>query len=404
MTLHELRQKRKTLADEMRKLHHDIGDNTWSDEQRGKWSGMKKELDGLAEQIKREEELREMDQHFVEENEGQHNEQRNGGQEQSAEQRHATAFDAFVREGLAEMDPELRAVMREKRAMGTDPDAKGGFTVPVEFQNRVIEAMKAYGGLANIATIINSSDGRPLAWSTSDGTSEEGELLGENTAASEGDINFGSVDLGAKKLSSKVIRISNELLQDSGISIEALLVGRLAQRIGRGEAKYIVNGSGAGTPVQPKGLATSVTGFTTTAATTAVWQDFNATKHSVDPAYRNSSCRWLFNDSTLQLVSEMVDGQGRPLWVPGLSEEAPAKFLGYAYQVDQGVAEAAANAQFAYFGDFSRFVLRRVAGMFIKRLVERYAEYDQTGFIGFHRFDCLLEDAEAIKGLKLKAA
>ncbi|MTI12045.1 phage major capsid protein [Sansalvadorimonas verongulae] len=403
MTLHELRQKRKTLADEMRKLHSDIGEDTWSEEQRGKWSTMKKDLDGLEDQIKREEELRDLDQRFVDNHEDDHEERRNGGQEETAEKRQAKAFEAFIREGLGEMDPELRSVIREMRAQGTDPDSKGGFTVPVEFQSRVIERMKAYGGLANIANVITTSDGRSMEWATTDGTAEEGELLGENTAAGEGDVNFGMESLGAKKLSSKVIRLSNELLQDSGVSIESLLVNRLAMRLGRGEAKYLVNGSGAGTPVQPKGLATSVTGFTTTAGATMVWQDFNALKHSVDPAYRNSTCRWLFNDSTLQEASELVDTNGRPLWVPGLSSDAPATFLGHAYQVDQAVAEAAANAQFAYFGDFNAFIVRRVAGMFIKRLVERYAEYDQTGFIGFHRFDCLLEDAEAIKGLKLKA-
>ncbi len=37
--------------------------------------------------------------------------------------------------------------------------------------------------------------------------------------------------------------------------------------------------------------------------------------------------------------------------------------------------------------------------MILKRLVERYAEFDQTGFLAFHRFDCILEDTSAIKAL-----
>lgn len=40
-------------------------------------------------------------------------------------------------------------------------------------------------------------------------------------------------------------------------------------------------------------------------------------------------------------------------------------------------------------GDFDRFIIRRVRYMILKRLVERYAEYDQTGFLAFHRFDCI---------------
>jgi predicted phage gp36 major capsid-like protein len=41
-------------------------------------------------------------------------------------------------------------------------------------------------------------------------------------------------------------------------------------------------------------------------------------------------------------------------------------------------ADIAAGAKFAYFGDFNRFIVRRVTYMTLKRLVERYAEYDQT--------------------------
>ncbi len=42
--------------------------------------------------------------------------------------------------------------------------------------------------------------------------------------------------------------------------------------------------------------------------------------------------------------------------------------------------------------------------MTLKRLVERYAEYDQTAFLAFHRFDCVLEDTAAIKALQGKPA
>ncbi|EJD6358490.1 TPA: phage major capsid protein, partial [Escherichia coli] len=46
-----------------------------------------------------------------------------------------------------------------------------------------------------------------------------------------------------------------------------------------------------------------------------------------------------------------------------------------------------------------RFIIRRVTYMELKRLVERYAEFDQVAFLAFHRFDCVLEDVAAIKAL-----
>ncbi|STJ11790.1 prophage major capsid protein [Escherichia coli] len=36
--------------------------------------------------------------------------------------------------------------------------------------------------------------------------------------------------------------------------------------------------------------------------------------------------------------------------------------------------------------------------MELKRLVERYAEFDQVAFLAFHRFDCVLEDVGSHQG------
>ena len=402
--LHELQEKRRNIAAQMRTLHDKIGDNAWTDEQRTEWNKMKTELDGVDALISREEELRSMDEKFVKEQEAAEAEkraQKDGEKTLSVDERRGQAFNAFLRNGLTNLTPEERQALNEMRAQGVGVNDHGGYTVPKEMQARIVEQMKAYGGIASVAQILTTSDGRTIEWITADGTTEEGELIGENTAATEADTLFGIANLGAKKLSSKIIRVSNELLQDSAINIESYLADRIAQRIGRAEAKYLIQGTGAGTPAQPKGLAASVTG--TTQAKTAGkvdWLDVNALLHSLDPAYRNvGNSRLAFNDNTLKLLKEMVDGQNRPLWLPDVAGVAPSTILGKQYVIDQGIADIAKDAKFIYFGDFNRFVVRRVAYMTLKRLVERYAEFDQTAFLALHRFDCVLEDTSAIKAL-----
>jgi len=120
----------------------------------------------------------------------------------------------------------------------------------------------------------------------------------------------------------------------------------------------------------------------------------------VDPAYRRAAgFRLGMNDNTLKLMTEMEDLQGRPLWLPAVAGAVPATILGRQYFVDQGIADIANNAKFMYGGDFQQFIIRRVRYMVLKRLVERYAEFDQTGFLAFHRFDCVLQDTAAIKAL-----
>ncbi|MGJ0626011.1 phage major capsid protein [Xenorhabdus bovienii] len=398
MKLHELKQRRNTIAAEMRTLHDKIGDAAWTDEQRTEWNKAKTELDSLDAQIQREDELRHLDQQLVNQTEPEQRGHPATPEAELAEKR-AASFDKYLRHGLGEMTPEERQALRELRAQGTTPDEKGGYTVPVQMLNKVVEAMKAYGGIASVAQILSTSTGQTIEWATADGTTEEGELLGENTAASEEDTLFGTESLGAKKLSSKIIRVSNELLLDSGIDMEAYLAARIAQRIGRGEAKYLVKGTGTGSPQQPKGLETSVTG-TVDAATKFSWKDMNALKHALDPAYRNTGTfRWAFNDSTLKVITEMEDAQNRPLWLPEIAGVVPSTVLGVPYVIDQAIADMGAGNKFIYCGDFNRFIVRRVTYMTLKRLVERYAEHDQTAFLAFHRFDCILEDTAAIKAL-----
>jgi len=375
--LHELQEKRRNIAAQMRTLHDKIGDNAWTDEQRTEWNKMKTELDGVDALISREEELRSMDEKFVKEQEAAEAEkraQKDGEKTLSVDERRGQAFNAFLRNGLTNLTPEERQALNEMRAQGVGVNDHGGYTVPKEMQARIVEQMKAYGGIASVAQILTTSDGRTIEWITADGTTEEGELIGENTAATEADTSFG---------------------------IESYLADRIAQRIGRAEAKYLIQGTGAGTPAQPKGLAASVTGTTAAKVAGKVdWLDINALLHSVDPAYRNvGNSRLAFNDNTFKVLKEMVDAQNRPLWLPDVAGVAPSTILGKQYVIDQGIADIAKDAKFLYFGDFNRFVVRRVAYMTLKRLVERYAEFDQTAFLAFHRFDCVLEDTSAIKAL-----
>lgn len=294
MKLHELKQKRNTIATDMRALNEKIGDNTWTDEQRTEWNKAKSELEALDERIAREEELRRQDQTYVDENEEEQRNNQDPDKNTQQDEKRVQIFDKWMRHGASELSSEEKKALRELRAQGVAPDEKGGYTVPDTFLAKVVEQMKAYGGIASVAQIITTSDGRTMEWATADGTAEVGVLLGENEEAGEEDTEFGMDGLGAVKMTSKIIRVSNELLQDSAIDMEAYLSRRIAERIGRGEARYLIQGTGTGTPKQPKGLATSVTGTTQTAAATAVkWQEILALKHSIDPAYRRGrSSAW----------------------------------------------------------------------------------------------------------------
>jgi HK97 family phage major capsid protein len=413
MTLAEMKQKRAQIAADMRALHDKIGDEAWTSEQRSSWDAMRTDLKQLEDKIQREEELRSNEQRFVEDNADDLARRARaagaaagGGNGDTDDERRAAAFNRFLREGLGELSAEERKALQELRAQGAGTPEKGGFTVPRTFLAKVIEQLVSYGGIASVMQQLNTDSGEVIEWPVALGVTEEGELVGENEAASEEDVEFGTGSLGSHKLSSKVIRVSNELLTDSGIDFEAFLAGRIGSRIGRAKARLIVQGTGTGTPQQPKGLEASVSITKSTASAADVtWQEVNKLIHAVDPAYRNSpKYRLAFNDQTLQVLEEMVDANGRPLWLPGVDASAPATILKRQYVIDQAIADIGAGKKFMYGGDFNQFILRNVNSMTIKRLVERYAEYDQVGFLAFHRFGCVLQDTSAIAALVGKPA
>lgn len=408
MTLKEMQQKLATLGSEMRSLHESVGEGAMTGEQRSKWNEMKTEYDQIRDLVKREEELRSLDQDFVESN--QDKIKKENPEQRSQDEQRSAAYDNYIRHGFTELSAEerqiLKAMNEESRANGAGQGDKGGYTVPTSFLTRIIEAQKAYGGIASVAHLLTTDNGQAIDWATSDGTEEIGELLGENQETSEGDVEFGTGTLGAHKLSSKIIRVSNELLQDSGVDIEAFLARRIASRLERGKALYLVKGTGAGTPAQPAGLEVStVVGKVTANAAAVTWQEINGLIHSIDPAYRSApQFRLAFNDNTLQLIEEMVDAQNRPLWLPGIDADRPATILKNKYVIDQAIDSIGAGKKFMFAGDFDQFVVRQVRYMALKRLVEKFAEFDQTGFLAFTRFGCVLQDLAAIKALQGKPA
>src|SRR3546814_8857227 len=92
-----------------------------------------------------------------------------------------------------------------------DPE-NGGYTVPTTVATTILDALKAYGGMRQVATIIRMASGEPMQFPTSDGTSEEGEIVAENQSASDEDITFGTKGLPVYKYSSKVVTVPWELL------------------------------------------------------------------------------------------------------------------------------------------------------------------------------------------------
>ena len=400
MSIQDLREKRKAKAQEARHLLDQNPGDKWNDECNKKYDALVEELDRIDAEIDREEKVLALEgkgQRRVEDLEGRFD--ISTDEATDIANREQRVFDSWLRGGLDNLTSEDRQFVAEMRSkirntMSTGTGSQGGYTVPTEFARQLIEEMKAFGGMRSVATILSTASGAHMDWPTTDATSEEGEIVGENAAVSNADPAFGIKSLGAYKFSSKTVAVPFELLQDSGIDIEAHIRKRLVTRLQRGTNRYFTTGTGTS---QPEGIVTAATSGkvgATGQTTGVIYDDLVDLQHSVDPAYRTSEkCGWMFNDSTLKVLKKLKDGYGRPLWLPGLATKEPDTILSKPYTINQHMADMAANAKSILFGDFGYYTIRDVMQILLFRMTDSaYTEKGQVGFLAFSRHDGALMD------------
>lgn len=299
--------------------------------------------------------------------------------------------------------PEDRALVQaqitpEMRAQSTLSGAAGAFSVAPDtsFYGRVVEAMKYYGGVELAgATVINSATGADLPIATDDDTSNTGHIVGEEGSHNSGtDVTMGQKILRGYLFSSKIIKVSWQLLQDGSFDFDGYLARKFGTRIGRARNTYFTTGTGTN---QPQGFATaaSVGRQSATGNSTSVpFDDVIRLIHSVDIAYRNApGVRFMTSDGTAQALELLKDGNGQYVWQPSNQEGTAGRLRGYGVVINNDMAAMAASAKHTGFGDFSSYYVRNIGGLQVLRLQELYAANGQVGFMAFLRSDGGLIDA-----------
>lgn len=320
--------------------------------------------------------------------------------------KHAKAFSAFLRNGMEGLDADQRTLMASKlisisnAAQTTATGSSGGYLIPQGFSDQLEEAMKWFGGILGNVGTFDTETGNPLPWPTDNDTAQMGRLLTENTQLTQTGITFGQVTFNAYIFTTDIVLVPLTLMQDSYFDMDAYIARKMGERIGRLFNHTMTVGTGSS---QPTGIQTAAVaaGNTTQGATgettSLIYADLVNTEHLVDPAYRPAS-KWMFHDSTLKVLKKLVDGENRPLWQPALTasfgQGAMPMILDHPYVINNDMPVMAASAYPILFGDLTKYKVRRVAGgTSIMRLVERYADYLQIGFLGFLRADGQLLDA-----------
>ena len=288
-----------------------------------------------------------------------------------------------------------------QNALQIGDDAEGGYLVPDEYERTLVDALQEENRLRGLCKIIRTSSGdRKIPLVASHGTASWVE---EEGAIPESDDAFGQITIGAHKIAS-MIKVSDELLQDSVFDVASYIATEFARRVGDAEEAAFINGDGSGKPYgmlhATNGAAAGVTAASATAITADELLDLI---YSLRAPYRKRAV-FLMHDSTIKAIRKLKDGNGQYLWQPGMKEGAPDMLLGYRLVTSTHMPVIAAAAKPILFGDLTSYWIADREGRSMQRLNELYAATGQVGFRVTQRVDGRLVQTEGLKCLAMKSA
>ena len=301
--------------------------------------------------------------------------------------------DAFRRSIRNETSYEIRNALRE----GVDSD--GGYLVPDTFEHTLIQALDEENIIRQLAHTFTTSSGThaiPIV-----GTRGKATWVGEEQEIPETTETFTQKTIGAHKLTA-LIKISEELLNDSAFDLESYITSEFVRKIGDAEEEAFLTGSGTGKPIgilnDKDGAEVGITAAAANAITTNELIDLY---YSLRSPYRKRAV-WIMNDSTVNMIRKLKDSNGQYIWEPGIKTNDTDTILGRKVYTSTCVPTAKAGAKTIAFGDLSYYWIGDREGISFKRLNELYATRGQVGFLATKRLDARLILPETIKVLKMK--
>ncbi|GAB4274642.1 phage major capsid protein [Thermincola ferriacetica] len=392
----EMRQKRAALVKQARDIV-DLAEKenrglTADEEQQ--YERIMADVDKLAKDIEREERLAQLEKELA------------NTKDPVAAKRGQPGADGDTKEGRAsdEYRSAFWKAMRqtrnalyadEVRALQVGTDAEGGYLVPDEFERTLIQALETQNVMRGLATVINTGSGdRIIPVVASHGSAS---WIAEEGAFGESDEAFDQVTLSAHKVGT-LIKVSEELLNDSAFNLEQYIAAEFARRIGRAEEAAFVNGDGNGKPTGV--IRTAQVGVNAAANNAITTDELIDLYHSLGRPYRQRAS-FLMSDATAKVIRKLKDNDGQYIWQPGLQAGRPDTLLGRPVVISDDMPTIASQAKVIAFGDFSYYWIADRQGTAFQRLNELFAVNGQVGFRAYRRVDGKLILAEAVKVLQM---
>ena len=301
------------------------------------------------------------------------------------------ASDAYKHSFLTALRSNFRQV---SNVLTEGTDTSGGYLVPDEYDERLIEKLDAENVMRSLGTVIQTSGERKINVAASKPAASWIEEGGELVFS---DPQFSQIILDAYKLS-VAVKVSEELLADNAYDLEGWLINSFSRALANSEEEAMVIGDGIS---KPTGILTSGEVGVTTAGNKIEADEIIDLIYKLKRPYRTNAV-FLTADSTLAAIRKLKDSTGQYLWQPALTAGEPDRLLGYPVYTSAFVPAVAAGKPVLAFGDMSYYNIGDRGVRSFAALHELYAGVGQVAFVCKERVDGKLVLPEAVQVMKMK--
>ena len=285
-----------------------------------------------------------------------------------------------------------------KDAWQGQTDDEGGYAVPDDFYNRIVEQRQelSFVRKAPVTRLVTNHDRILIPTEATAGTRLV--VTAEEGAYNENEPVFGQVALTIHKFT-KMIKVSEEMLDGDAVGLEAYISSVVARASAAAENHYCSIGTGTN---EPQGIVAGATasGITTASATAITAAELISAMGKVESPYHNSSSGFLMKGATKFYLQGLT---GNPFQF--INTPAGGDFMGYpAYIAPDMAAVGTASGKAVLFGDFSMYAFAERQGVTLSRNPYLYQANGQIGLFVKQRFGGAVLQSAALKYLTLGAS
>ena len=313
----------------------------------------------------------------------------NGEEPEIEEQPKFKSFGDFLRAVNDFHYQRMRQDDWRMKALSEGTDSAGGFLVPEQFAAGIEQTALESAivrPLARKMPMTTDTLNYPIVKDTTHSSSVHGGIIAywteEAGSKTVGQPTFGRIKLIAKKLTGFTYA-SDELLEDSAVSLEALLIKLFGDGITWFEEEAFWQGNGAGQPLGIMNSGALITPFRATVSQVAL-ADLGSIMARFDGNLYGKSTVWVANKAVLPYLIQL--GSTYVTWMSIAGQKVPGALFGIPLAFSEHQATLGSVGDIGLY-DLDQYIIGDRKGLKVDRSVEYRFNTDETTWRFVKRVD-----------------